>query len=46
MAPHGYPHAFSTVAYIQMGIVALLAVGAAALSVFTKAAAGTQVIDA
>ena len=45
MAPHGYPHAFSTVEYIQMGIVALLAVGAAALPKFTRSHAETAVIE-
>ena len=34
-APHGVPHAFAGVEYVQMGIVALLAVGAAALPRFT-----------
>jgi MFS family permease len=46
LAPHSYPHAFSTVEYIQMGIVALLAVGAAALPRFTQARVETPVIDA
>jgi EmrB/QacA subfamily drug resistance transporter len=46
LAPHGYPHAFAAVEYIQMGIVALLALGAAALPKFTKAAVETPVIDA
>lgn len=46
LAPHGYPHAFATVEYIQMGIVALLAVGAAALPRFTKPAVDTPVLDA
>lgn len=31
LAPHGISHAFAGVEYVQMGIVALLAVGAAAL---------------
>ena len=37
-APHGIPHAFATVEYVQMGIVALLAAGTAALPRFTRAA--------
>ena len=35
---HSYPHAFATVEYVQMGIVALLAAGAAALPRFTEVA--------
>ena len=46
LAPRSYPHAFSTVEYIQMGIVVLLAVGAAALPKFTTARIETPVIDA
>jgi MFS family permease len=46
LAPHSYPHAFATVEYIQMGIVALLAIGAAALPRFTEASADAPVIDA
>jgi hypothetical protein len=46
LAPHSYPHAFATVEYIQMGIVALLALGAAILPRFTPASADTPVIDA
>jgi len=46
LAPPGYPHAFATVEYIQMGTVALLAVGAAALPKFTAARVATPVIDA
>ena len=46
LAPRSYPHAFSTVEYIQMGIVVLLAVGAAALPKFTTARVETPVIDA
>ena len=37
LRPHSYPHAFAAVEYIQMGIVALLAVGAAILPRFTQA---------
>ena len=36
---HGISHAFATVEFVQMGIVVLLAVGAAALPRFSKAAA-------
>ena len=46
MSSHSYPHAFATVEYIQMGIVALLAAGAAILPRFTQASADTPVIDA
>lgn len=45
-APHSVSHAFATVEYVQMGIVALLAIGAAALPRFTKASAETPVVDA
>jgi MFS family permease len=43
LAPRSYPHAFSTVEYIQMGIVALLALGAAALPRFTDTSRDTAV---
>ncbi|MFD3500547.1 MFS transporter [Streptomyces sp. NPDC058678] len=47
LAPHGVSHAFAGVEYVQMGIVALLAVGAAALPRFTDAAsASIPVVDA
>jgi MFS family permease len=46
LAPHSVPHAFATVEYVHIGIVAFLAVGAAALPRFTRAAADTPVIDA
>jgi hypothetical protein len=47
LAPHNVAHAFTGVEYVQMGIVALLAAGAAALPRFTKAAsAATPVVDA
>jgi len=46
LEPHSYPRAFSTVEFIQMGIVALLAVGAAALPRFTRARVEAPVIDA
>jgi EmrB/QacA subfamily drug resistance transporter len=46
LAPHSVPHAFATVEYVHIGIVALLAVGAAALPRFTRAAADTPVTDA
>jgi len=45
LAPHSYPHAFGTVEYVQIGIVALLAVGAAALPRFTQVSADVPVID-
>ncbi|MGW1343418.1 MFS transporter [Kribbella sp. NPDC002412] len=45
-AEHSTPHAFATVESVQMVIVALLAVGAAALPRFTKAAADAPVLDA
>jgi MFS family permease len=43
LAPHSYPHAFATVEYVQIGIVALLAVGAAALPRFTQSSADVPV---
>jgi EmrB/QacA subfamily drug resistance transporter len=46
LAPHSVAHAFAGVEYVQMGIVAALAVGAAALPRFTQAAASTPVADA
>ncbi|WP_369244021.1 hypothetical protein [Streptomyces sp. R41] len=47
LAPHDVAHAFTDVEYVQMGIVALLAVGAAALPRFTDAASGAApVVDA
>jgi hypothetical protein len=36
LEPHSISHAFATVEYVQMGIVAILAIGAAALPRFTK----------
>ncbi|TCO17242.1 EmrB/QacA subfamily drug resistance transporter [Kribbella steppae] len=45
-AEHNTPHAFATVEYVQLVIIALLAVGAAALPRFTRAAADAPVIDA
>lgn len=42
LAPHGVAHAFAGVEYVHMGIVALLAVGAAALPRFTAALSATQ----
>jgi MFS family permease len=45
VAPHGVSHAFATVEYVQIGIVALLAVGAAALPRFTSSSAGQPVTD-
>ena len=47
LAPHDVAHAFADVEYVQMGIVALLAVGAAALPRFTEGtSAPTPVVDA
>lgn len=46
LAPHDVAHAFADVEYVQMGIVALLAVGAATLPRFNEAAsAATPVVD-
>ncbi|OHV56527.1 MFS transporter [Pseudofrankia sp. BMG5.36] len=45
LAPHDISHAFATVAYVQMGIAAMLAVGTAALPRFTRAVADAPVID-
>jgi MFS family permease len=45
-AAHNTAHAFATVEYAQMGIIAVLAIGAAALPRFTKAAAGTPPLEA
>jgi EmrB/QacA subfamily drug resistance transporter len=41
--PHSVSHAFAGVEYVQLGIVALLAVGAAALPRFTKDSADTPI---
>jgi MFS family permease len=46
LEPHGISHAFATVEYVQMAIVALLAVGAAALPRFTNGSADHPVTDA
>ncbi|MFI6279241.1 MFS transporter [Streptomyces sp. NPDC050988] len=47
LAPHGVSHAFAGVEYVHMGIVALLAIGAAALPRFTAAAStSTPAVDA
>ncbi|WP_367325055.1 MFS transporter [Streptomyces sp. HUAS ZL42] len=43
LAPHGIAHAFASVEYVHMGIVALLAAGVAALPRFTRAAADIPV---
>jgi MFS family permease len=45
-AAHNTAHAFATVEFAQMGIIAVLAIGAAALPRFTKAAAGTPPLEA
>ncbi|QJT06376.1 MFS transporter [Streptomyces asoensis] len=47
LSPHGVPHAFATVEYVQMGIVALLAVAAGALPPFLDVtSASVPVVDA
>ncbi|MET9087876.1 MFS transporter [Streptomyces sp. NPDC004237] len=46
LAPHGGSHAFAAVEYVHMGIVALLAVGVAALPRFTKPASDIPVAEA
>jgi len=46
LEPHGIAHAFAGVEYVQMVIVAALAIGAAALPRFVLAAADTPVIEA
>jgi len=45
-AEHNTAHAFAIVESVQMVIIALLAIGAAALPRFTKAAAAAPVLDA
>ncbi|MEJ1109529.1 MULTISPECIES: MFS transporter [unclassified Kribbella] len=45
-AEHNTAHAFATVESVQIVIIALLAIGAAALPRFTKAAADAPVLDA
>jgi EmrB/QacA subfamily drug resistance transporter len=46
LAPGDTPHAFATVEAVQMGIVALLAVGAAFLPRFTRATADAALVEA
>ncbi|GAA4636790.1 MFS transporter [Actinoallomurus vinaceus] len=46
LAPHSVSHAFAAAEYVHIGIVALLAVGAAALPRFNRAGVDTPVIDA
>ena len=46
VAAHNTAHAFAIVEAVQMGIIALLAVGVAALPRFSTAAADTPVVDA
>jgi MFS family permease len=46
LAPRSYPHALAAVEWIQMGIVALLALGAAALPKLTATRGETPVVDA
>ncbi|MER5185324.1 MFS transporter [Streptomyces sp. NPDC002896] len=43
--PHGVAHAFATVEYVHMGIIVLLAVGAAAMPRFTRASAAAPVVE-
>jgi EmrB/QacA subfamily drug resistance transporter len=45
-AEHNTAHAFATVEFVQMAIIALLGIGAAALPRFTKAATDAPVLDA
>ncbi|MFI7131083.1 MFS transporter [Nonomuraea sp. NPDC050153] len=45
LEPHSVPHAFAAVEYVQMAIIALLAVGAVALPRFAQASADAPVID-
>ena len=42
LQPHSYPRAFATVEFIQMGIVVLLAIGAAILPRFTSGGPGPR----
>ena len=46
LAPHSPSHAFASVEYVQMGIVALLAIGAVALPRFSRSAGDAPVLDA
>jgi MFS family permease len=46
LEPHSVSHAFASVEYVQMGIAALLAVGAAALPRLTTTSASTPIVDA
>lgn len=46
LAPHNTAHAFATVEYVHMVIVELLAIGAAVVLRFTKAAAEASVLNA
>jgi len=46
LAPHGVSHAFAAVEYVHMGIVALLAVGVAALPRFTQPVSDIPVAEA
>ncbi|MDP4504954.1 MFS transporter [Nonomuraea turcica] len=45
LEPHDVPHAFATVEYVQMAIIALLGVGVAALPRFRQASADTPVVE-
>jgi MFS family permease len=46
LAPHSTPGAFATVEYVQMGIIAVLALAAAALPRFTSAPTDVPVVEA
>lgn len=46
LVPHGISHAFATVEFVQIGILAVLAVGALALPRFTSASANQPIVDA
>ena len=45
LPPHSYPRAFAAVEYIQMGIVAILAIGAADLPRFTKTSGDAPLVQ-
>jgi EmrB/QacA subfamily drug resistance transporter len=45
LEPHDVPRAFATVEYVQMAIIALLAVGVAALPRFHQASTDTPVVE-
>ena len=45
-AEHNTAHAFATVEFVQMAIIALLAIGVAALPRFARVSADTPMVDA